>query len=409
MTDAPAESAEARMTLFDHLSELRGRLLKVTLAAGVLGVSSLVFSRWIYGLLMRPVLLALPADASSLVYTSAIEELNVLMKVGLYCGVFLSTPVLLWQVWGFVSPGLYEQERHLAGPFVFVGTGAFLAGAAFCYFVVLPPMFQFLLRDPAAMALEQRLEGARPGEDDALRYLRLGEVKKAGDVAREALHALQAEGEGQVKSDAGLFDVSIVSKRHRELQERLSGLGRLIDATHIGLGPAARPVLLSVLDKHVEATRVSAVDEARALALTEQAAALLAGASATDAAEFAHLWSLQKELAFGQARFEAQHWTQPMLAMSQQLSLVLLLLLAFGLIFELPLVMAVLGMAGLLTSAFLMKYQRHAFVFCLILAAVLTPTGDAINLALMAGPMFLCFELGLLAVWVLEKRRARRA
>jgi sec-independent protein translocase protein TatC len=409
MTDDTPESADARMTLFEHLSELRSRLGKVTLAVLLLGVSSLVFSKWIYGLLMRPVLLALPTDASSLVYTSAIEELNVLMKVGLYCGVFLSTPVLLWQVWGFVSPGLYEQERHLAGPFVFVGTGAFLAGAAFCYFVVLPPMFQFLLRDPVAVALEQRLEGARLGEDDALRYLRLGEVKKAGDVAREALHALQAEGEGQVKSDAGLFDVSIVSKRHRELQERLEGLGRLIDATHDGLGPAARPVLLSVMEKQVAATRASALDEPQALILADEAAARLAGASAPDAAEFAHLWSLQKELAFGQARFEALHWTRPMLAMSQQLSLVLLLLLAFGVIFELPLVMAVLGMAGLLTSAFLMKYQRHAFVFCLILAAVLTPTGDAINLALMAGPMFLCFELGLLAVWVLEKRRARLA
>ena len=94
-----------------------------------------------------------------------------------------------------------------------------------------------------------------------------------------------------------------------------------------------------------------------------------------------------------------------MLSMSEQLTLVLVLELAFGLIFELPLVMAVLGLAGLVTSPFLFKYQRHAFVVCLIAAAVITPTGDAINLALMAGPMLLCYELGVLLVWLIEKRR----
>ena len=73
--------------------------------------------------------------------------------------------------------------------------------------------------------------------------------------------------------------------------------------------------------------------------------------------------------------------------MSEQLSLVLVLRLAFGVIFELPLVMAVLALVGLVKSSFLFKYQRHAFVVCLIAAAIITPTGDAVNLSLMAGPM----------------------
>jgi sec-independent protein translocase protein TatC len=91
--------------------------------------------------------------------------------------------------------------------------------------------------------------------------------------------------------------------------------------------------------------------------------------------------------------------------MSEQLTLVLVLELAFGVIFELPLVMAVLGMVGLVSSKFLFKYQRHAFVVCLLLAAVITPTGDAVNLALMAGPMLLCYELGVLLVWLVERKR----
>ena len=76
------------------------------------------------------------------------------MKVGLYGGVFLTTPVILYQLWGFVSPGLYENERKLASPFIVFGTLAFLAGAAFCYLAVLPQMFQFLLREETAIALE---------------------------------------------------------------------------------------------------------------------------------------------------------------------------------------------------------------------------------------------------------------
>ena len=96
-----------------------------------------------------------------------------------------------------------------------------------------------------------------------------------------------------------------------------------------------------------------------------------------------------------------------MLTMDEQLSLVLLLLLSFGIIFELPLVMALLGVVGIVKASFLIKYQRHAFVVCLILAAVLTPTGDVVNLSLMAGPMLLCYEMGVFAVWLIERRRAR--
>jgi sec-independent protein translocase protein TatC len=56
-----------------------------------------------------------------------------------------------------------------------------------------------------------------------------------------------------------------------------------------------------------------------------------------------------------------------------------------------------------------MKYQRHAFVVCLILAAVITPTGDPINMSILAGPMVLCYEVGVLAAWLIERRRARDA
>ena len=79
MPAAAVTPDEYKMSLFEHLAELRTRLLRVTIAVLVLGVLSLTFAREIYGFLMRPVLMSLPSASAQLIYTSAIEELNVLM------------------------------------------------------------------------------------------------------------------------------------------------------------------------------------------------------------------------------------------------------------------------------------------------------------------------------------------
>ncbi|MBN9682998.1 MULTISPECIES: twin-arginine translocase subunit TatC [unclassified Corallococcus] len=390
------------MSLAEHLTELRSRLVKCSLAVLVLGAVSLIFAKPIFGVLMRPVLDALPPEGRSLVYTSGIEEINVLMKVGVYCGIFLTTPVILWQIWGFVAPGLYPEERKYASPFVVLGSVAFIVGSLFCYFLVLPSMFKFLLNEEETLALEQRMDTARMGGEDALRFLRIGEVERAGHVAKETSAALTAAGEGQVK------DPEVATAKSVELTARLKGLGELLDAAADGLGVPARGVLRQAVEKRVEAvTAFGKQDYVASEAAMDQAASLLAGVAPTRAEEMSGLWRLQKELARGYAEAEAARWTRPMLTMNEQLSLVLLLILAFGVIFELPLVMALLGIVGVVKSGFLIRYQRHAFVVCLIAAAVLTPTGDVVNLSLMAGPMLLCYELGVLAVWLIEKRRAK--
>ncbi|WP_047860076.1 twin-arginine translocase subunit TatC [Archangium gephyra] len=391
------------MSLAEHLTELRSRLLKCTIAVLVLGTAALVFAKPIFGILMKPVLDALPAEGRALVYTSGIEELNVLMKVGVYCGVFLTTPVILMQIWGFVSPGLYPEERRYAGPFVFLGSSAFLAGALFCYFAVLPSMFKFLLNDEEGLAISQRLDVGRLRADDALRFLRIGDAERAGVLAREASTALKAEGMGQMPEATRAPSESV------ELEARLDGLGRLLDAAADGFGVPARSVLRQTVEKRAEAVEAYAKEDYGASAKAmDEAASLLAGVAPTRTEELAGLWRLEKELALGKARHVAAAWTKPMLTMNEQLSLVLLLLLSFGIIFELPLVMALLGLVGIVKAGWLMKYQRHAFVVCLIAAAILTPTGDVVNLSLMAGPMLLCYEMGVLAVWLIERRRSKQ-
>jgi sec-independent protein translocase protein TatC len=391
------------MSLAEHLTELRSRLLKCVVAVFVLGAAAMVFAKPIFGLMMKPVLDALPPDGRALVYTSGIEEINVLMKVGVYCGIFLTTPVILAQIWGFVSPGLYPEERKYAGPFVFMGTLAFLLGALFCYFAVLPSMFKFLLNDEVGMAISQRLDVARLRADDAARFLRIGDAERAGKLAQETSAALKADGEGK------LGEANRPPAESVELEARLDGLGRLLDAAADGFGTSARSVLRQSVEKRSEAVEAYAKEDYAASAKAmDEAASLLAGAAPTRAEELAGLWRLEKELALGKARYVAAAWTRPMLTMDEQLSLVLLLILSFGVIFELPLVMALLGVVGVVRASWLMRYQRHAFVVCLIAAAVLTPTGDVVNLSLMAGPMLLCYEMGVLAVWMIERNRTKQ-
>lgn len=393
------------MSLAEHLVELRSRMLRITISVFVLGGAALVFAKELYGLLMRPVLVALPPESAALVYTSAIEEINVYMKVGLYAGIFLTTPVILWQIWGFVAPGLYQDEKKLAGPFIIFGTVAFVAGATFCYLVLLPQMFQFLLREESAIILEGRMNAARMRADDSVRLMRFGDHARAAELARTASKALEDNAESKVLQ--GQFGTSLLPRRSTEAKERLQGLGSLIDAVRMGQGDAVVPRLSGVMDKRLAAVEAYATrDYDAAITLTDEAASLLAAASGDWAADLTDVWGVQRLVSLGQATYESQNWTRPMLSMSEQLTLVLVLELAFGVIFELPLVMMVLGMVGLVKSRWLFKYQRHAFVVCLIAAAIITPTGDAVNLALMAGPMLACYELGVLLVWIVEKRRA---
>lgn len=95
---------------------------------------------------------------------------------------------------------------------------------------------------------------------------------------------------------------------------------------------------------------------------------------------------------------------RPMLTMREQLGLVLALLLAFGVVFEMPLVLTLLARMGVVSSAALSKHRRIAIVGNVVAAAILTPTGDPLNLALMALPMLLFYELGVLGARLVERR-----
>jgi sec-independent protein translocase protein TatC len=104
--------------------------------------------------------------------------------------------------------------------------------------------------------------------------------------------------------------------------------------------------------------------------------------------------------------FAAEPILQPMLTLDAQYSLLLGMMLGFGIVFELPVVIAFLAMVGLVSGSFLAKYRRHAIVVNVALAAIITPTGDPINLAIMAVPMILFYEIGIVLARILGKKPA---
>lgn len=230
------------MTFLGHIEELRNRLIWSLWAIALGAAVACYFSPELFHWLMAPVLGALPESARKLHPTSVMEKFTVYLKVGLYGGIFLASPAILFQVWRFVAPGLYQKERRYVIPFVATGTVFFLAGSLFCYYIILPAALSYLI-------------GVGSGDDSG--------------------------------------------------------------------------------------------------------------------------------------------WIEPFLSMNDQLTFVLALELAFGVIFEMPLIITALAMVGLVSGSWLAEKRRYAILINTILAAVITPTGDPLNLALMAVPMCLMYEVGI--------------
>ncbi|MEW6348573.1 MAG: twin-arginine translocase subunit TatC [Thermodesulfobacteriota bacterium] len=238
-----------RMSLIDHLSELRGRLIRIVLAIAVGAVICFIFSQQIFEFAEAPVKKYLP-EGSSMVTIRLQDPFFVYLKISFIAGFFLTIPYVLYQLWAFVKPGLFEREKRLAGPAIVLATGLFYLGGAFAYFVVIPAAFKFFITWPT-------------------------------------------------------------------------------------------------------------------------------------------------DLKF-------------MLSIREYVSLVVLLMLAFGAVFETPIVVVALGLFGLYDTTKLRKGRRYFVVIAFVIAAILTPTPDPLNQSLMAIPMMLLYEVGILILARFEKQRRHR-
>jgi sec-independent protein translocase protein TatC len=259
------EADDLKMPFREHLRELRLRIIWSLLA--VLGgfIVCYIFSDLILEWLLVPLRRAidgliaqgrLSSVDAPLHFQDPLEPFFAYMKLSLVAGIFAAAPVVLYQLWAFIAPGLYAKEKRVLLPLVLLGTLFFLGGGAFCYYFVLPYAMEFLV--------------------------------------------------GYGLPDKG--------------------------------GPATIAPLL-MLDAYLDRA--------------EQ------------------------------------------------------LLLAFAIVFELPLVVGTLAYLGLVTPKGLWKWHRHIILGIIVLSAVITPTGDPVNLLIMAVPMILLFELSVLFSVFIARRRAK--
>jgi sec-independent protein translocase protein TatC len=133
-----------RMTFVEHLEELRLRLVHSLVALVVGFAACWSFRERIFHFLTQPLRNAYP-EGKEFIYTGPAEALFLYMKMAFFVGIFVAAPYILYQVWAFISPGLYPNERMWAVPFIFFGTLFFLGGAAFGHFFLFPITFRFLV------------------------------------------------------------------------------------------------------------------------------------------------------------------------------------------------------------------------------------------------------------------------
>ncbi len=130
------------MSFLDHLEELRSRLVKSVIALGIGFGIAWSYHQEIFHFMVAPLRAAYPG--LELIATSPTETLMLYMKMAFFVGIFITAPFLLYQVWAFIAPGLYSNEKSYAIPFIFFGTLFFVSGAAFGHYYLFPLSFSFL-------------------------------------------------------------------------------------------------------------------------------------------------------------------------------------------------------------------------------------------------------------------------
>lgn len=168
------ETVGARMSFLEHLDELRKRLVVCVGALGVTFLIAFAFSQRLYDFVMKPLAAMLPRSSvaplskidpnalklltpdqikalrsvqdmsGKLIYTEPTEAFMLYLKIAFLVGLILAAPIILWQLWLFISPGLYRKEKKWAVPFVVLSSSGFVGGAAFTHYLLFPWMWQFL-------------------------------------------------------------------------------------------------------------------------------------------------------------------------------------------------------------------------------------------------------------------------
>lgn len=137
-------SEESKLPFTTHLEELRRRLIYAVVAIVLGAIIAFLFAKQLFYFLAQPLVKILPAN-QPMIFTALTEAFFTYFKVALLAGFFLASPVVFYQLWKFIAPGLYEHEKKFVIPFVIFATLFFILGGAFAYYIVFPFGFKFFL------------------------------------------------------------------------------------------------------------------------------------------------------------------------------------------------------------------------------------------------------------------------
>jgi sec-independent protein translocase protein TatC len=140
MSDEPENLAEG--TLISHLLELRDRLLRALVAVGLAFIPCVLNSNDIFTFIAQPLIAKLP-EGGNLIATGVMSPFTTPFKLSFFAALLLAMPYIIYQLWAFVAPGLYRNERRFAVPLLISSIVLFYVGVAFAYYIVFPVMFQF--------------------------------------------------------------------------------------------------------------------------------------------------------------------------------------------------------------------------------------------------------------------------
>ncbi len=133
-----------KQPLIAHLKELRDRIVVCVIAVAIAFFVTYYFKEQIFRFLMEPFIKVMP-QKSSFIFIGVTEAFITYFKMSVVAALFLAAPVLLYEIWMFVAPGLYDKEKKYVYPFIFFGSIFFIAGALFCYYFVMPTAFGFFV------------------------------------------------------------------------------------------------------------------------------------------------------------------------------------------------------------------------------------------------------------------------
>ena len=153
MSDPQNQNEGAEETFISHLVELRDRIIRAGISVIVVFLGLVYWAPDIFRLLARPLMTNLPKDGKMIV-TDVTGSFFVPMKVTMLVAFVIALPFVLYQIWAFVAPGLYQHEKKLVGPLVGSSYTLFLCGMAFAYFVVFPTIFRVMAHYNAPLGAE---------------------------------------------------------------------------------------------------------------------------------------------------------------------------------------------------------------------------------------------------------------